>query len=768
MRKLTGKAAISAAAICVAAALPSWADADGKTLTWNGADGASWTTGENWLDGETPSAWVDGASAVFPSAATVTLDGAVTVSNLTTSGTLTLTGIAASSNDDEVFLPKNSSVLVFPGLRLSEITALTAVMGGSAITGGSSIFPADGYRYTYNGTTGSVQFQILQGIVKCVNVELTEESDGIHARSASACYVQDGNFWKGMDVNNAKVRGNNVATSRTTSGYGVCNLAAYTAKLGVVGETDFGGKFKFSNMRVEVTAPFAHTWTNAVECPNGRLDVRGLSDATVQRTFGITDPNVEKAAAQWMSSTAGATVLTNLVLLRSTPASAVMRGSAIGFNANPSIYHYKFDGETMSFQLQFHSGGIKGALVELKQVGANVTARRVRGWWWPTGNGGTTDMLGCDLVAKQAELGTSVIENNNGSYGIKSLTFNSVETPSLTLSVANACQDAVVDNAQIVFTTKNAMPTFVVARNGSQVNYGPQFTYADGGASPLGAGTTQWLEPGCTLLVQQGLVTKSQGKYVLDASTLYNHQYHSSSLDGNNYINELVLTNGASVIGNALRCGYPNVTNETHYVSAGSAANLIDTGIDLLRHNATGSKTNVLYITTLSDLAITGRIYDSTNEANQGARIVKRGAATLTLSGNNTFAGRFTIEDGTVALGSNTSLPSSAPLTLAGGTVTCGSTTNTTGVLTLSGDAAINLEGGSLAFADSSGVSWTPGATLAITGDDKLPTRSLRFGSSENGLTAAQLRQVTYNGERVSLDSSGYLRRRGGLMIIVK
>ena len=100
--------------------------------------------------------------------------------------------------------------------------------------------------------------------------------------------------------------------------------------------------------------------------------------------------------------------------------------------------------------------------------------------------------------------------------------------------------------------------------------------------------------------------------------------------------------------------------------------------------------------------------------------------------------------------------------------MTCGTTTNATGALTFSGNAAISLESGSLAFADSSGVSWTPGATLAITGDDKLPTRSLRFGSSENGLTAAQLRQVTYNDERVSLDSSGYLRHRRGLMLIVK
>ena len=100
-------------------------------------------------------------------------------------------------------------------------------------------------------------------------------------------------------------------------------------------------------------------------------------------------------------------------------------------------------------------------------------------------------------------------------------------------------------------------------------------------------------------------------------------------------------------------------------------------------------------------------------------------------------------------------------------TMTCGTTTNATGALTFSGNAAISLESGSLAFADSSGVSWTPGATLAIT-DDKLPTRSLRFGSSESGLTAAQLRQVTYNDERVSLDSSGYLRHRRGLMLIVK
>jgi len=100
--------------------------------------------------------------------------------------------------------------------------------------------------------------------------------------------------------------------------------------------------------------------------------------------------------------------------------------------------------------------------------------------------------------------------------------------------------------------------------------------------------------------------------------------------------------------------------------------------------------------------------------------------------------------------------------------VTCGTFTNATGALTLSGDAAINLEGGSLSFADSSGTEWTSGATMTITGADKLPTRTLRFGTSESGLTSAQLRQITYNGERVSLDSGGYLCHRRGFMLIVR
>ena len=256
--------------------------------------------------------------------------------------------------------------------------------------------------------------------------------------------------------------------------------------------------------------------------------------------------------------------------------------------------------------------------------------------------------------------------------------------------------------------------------------------------------------------------------YVFDGSLVYLPQDHWQQHDGNNYLINVTFANGARAVGSPLRCGYYNVSDVIEYVSAGATVSTNAAGINLCYHNYNGATeaTNTVVLRTETDHVVAGRIYDSPNWA--GACVVKRGAATLTLSGNNTFVGRFTIEDGTVALGSNSALPATAPLTLSGGAVTCGATANATGALTLSGNAAINLESDSLTFADSSGVTWASGKTLAITGKDKLPTRALRFGTNESGLSSAQLRQITYNGERVSLDSSGYLCHPGGLMFIIK
>ena len=49
----------------------------------------------------------------------------------------------------------------------------------------------------------------------------------------------------------------------------------------------------------------------------------------------------------------------------------------------------------------------------------------------------------------------------------------------------------------------------------------------------------------------------------------------------------------------------------------------------------------------------------------------------------------------------------------------------------------------------------------------KLRLTGLRFGTSSTGLTGRQLKQITYNGEVVSLNAQGYLRHAGGLVIIL-
>ena len=402
------------------AAGPTYADE--TPLVWNGADGALWNPADalNWLSGETPVAWTDGSDAAFTNAASAVLDGMVVVSNLTTEGSLRLDGNVVSTY--EGFVPKDAPALVFPGLTLADISGIRGEMGGLSMYGGSRTFSAFGYHYFPSNGKATVQFQVFQGLIKCVLVEFTDGDGGVYAKATGTRYVNTNAVTTlGMDLVSANVAyvvasgTGNVATSLSTPGYGVSQLKAYAVRVHLTGEAGFGGSVAASDVETCVTAPISQTWTQSVASVNGRIVVKGQSDATVNKTFGITDSSVSGAAAQWMSTTAGGTVLTNLMLARTMPVSAVMRGTAIGFNANAVPYHVQFNGETMTFQLQFWSNGIKGALVELKQVGANLTARRVKGWWWDKNNGSTQAMVGCDLVAKQNELGTSVIENNTGS-----------------------------------------------------------------------------------------------------------------------------------------------------------------------------------------------------------------------------------------------------------------------------------------------------------------------------------------------------------------
>ena len=117
---------------------------------------------------------------------------------------------------------------------------------------------------------------------------------------------------------------------------------------------------------------------------------------------------------------------------------------------------------------------------------------------------------------------------------------------------------------------------------------------------------------------------------------------------------------------------------------------------------------------------------------------------------------------GTVEFTSPTNAVESGSLTMKAGTVRFGEGCGGTfGVLALAGNSALDCAGGTMAFADSSDIEWTTGATLDITGE--LKAKTLRFGTDDSGLTAAQLAQITFHGRRnrASLDAEGYLQGPG-------
>ena len=131
------------------------------------------------------------------------------------------------------------------------------------------------------------------------------------------------------------------------------------------------------------------------------------------------------------------------------------------------------------------------------------------------------------------------------------------------------------------------------------------------------------------------------------------------------------------------------------------------------------------------------------------------GTMLLTAATHNEPQGVFKIDEGAVRFGA-----------------TCG---GQLGALLVTGDAALEVEDDAgVAFADSSAVSWTEGKTLTLK--SRIGKKSLRFGTDDKGLTAAQLAAIRYD-ESVTtkktaftLDANGYLRDglSGGFCIRIR
>jgi autotransporter-associated beta strand protein len=258
---------------------------------------------------------------------------------------------------------------------------------------------------------------------------------------------------------------------------------------------------------------------------------------------------------------------------------------------------------------------------------------------------------------------------------------------------------------------------------GSSTNFSGSFRLAEGTANftatnSLGTGTLVQSNGSSTAIFSAG------GTYTQNMS-LYNVSF----------------TNGGNVLSGTI-----TNNNTTYTVSAGTTNTLsgVLTGTGGVTKEGDG------------ELVIAG----SANNTYTGATVVNDGSLVLSNSSGNAIDSSSSItvnSGGTLVLGASNQIGDGIGLILNGGTFITGDSSNryseTLGTLTLTADSTLDLGGllsgsATLQFADSSAISWTPGAILTITnwqGTAFTPsTISTILFSTNTGLTTTQLGQIRF------------------------
>lgn len=703
-------------------------------------------------------------------------------------GDVTFAGDAVlKRSDSSIVCLKTEDQLLFPNTSLDRLIPVGGMNCGS-------IFEyAKAYNVTRTDGVMTVQYQHKYDYVKCVIAEFRQVGADVHGRVTDAYYfnspttVNGVKYYEGCDI--VEMAGlyptlfysnGRAASSLMSGGYGL----EYVDMLVAPEKCDFvladafsaGGRVRLGGGARVVFDGDEAVCSRKIEMEGtSRLVVSNTTDFTL--TGGFSGSGCTLTFGPGAPSEIGTCSLANAI--RSATEVIVVQDASIAdlqgvsdpvgnYGTGTAVYWYEHNGSNVTFQVQGTSDGWnKCSMVELYDKNGNIYGRATKRpyasvsahplgsdfrTFTPTG-GGSYELTGLTL---------KLPSRRKGEIGGASALTNStlVVTSGMTLDLTN--QSVMPRGSTSVLEVQsNATVNLMVQGSGNTYGYG------DGRARKI-------VRKGGVLRAKAQSAFGNSAKLPpieLDGGTLaFEYTNGSANGDADSYVSGVVFRDGARMNGFCPRFSSGGVT----FSAKGTAPSFWTCG-----GLTVGGSTSSPVVFDVDDVTGDDRtdFFASGVVADFGSTYVgmplkKTGAGTMQIDKGWTLAGsRFTVSDGTLRLGVSSALKNATTLTLSGGTLALASgMTQTLAALTVTTNSALAVESGAkLSFADSSAVAWTADRTRIDVAAD-LTADCLRFGTTANGLTAAQLKCFRNGSSKCYLDENGYLRAYPpqGIVIIVR
>lgn len=606
-----------------------------------------------------------------------------------------------------------TETVIWQNRKLSEITSITAMLKGGWI---SQEKAALSVIYDRTDTSFTAQLQCLDGSSKAVRAYFRQEGADIVVSADKSGYG-DAELYGTRMPDELFFR--EISTDGANGVYGAKCLEAFgdvRQTVQELPESESGIEVRGGILQIEAASD-----QEIASAVSGSGGLKFLS-----RTHGLVR---QDGVVDGYATKQEKLVLVGGDLSTMTLAGGTIQGGWCGGPFDVSAYNVVYDpaAGTLSAQFQYYNPGnnsLKGVAVVFtaKQDGSIVVRAVKAAQAAPKGGKTGEQALGSDMFGEDwPASGTSIATSDGGDgYGVKDIRYSCDVHIVTTLSGEKAWMGGtMVDGANVIIANSQlAKGTDVRIVNGGRL------TLAASGAWDMVNGNSYLVSEGAVLADEAAFAITDGDRIVLDAGT-----FEVGHL--NNYVNDLVMMNGATIRGGIpVRAG---LNGSAIWKISGTGA------MRVLSKTELAGSARTLKLDTDSDIVFEEEVFELPGY--EGMKFAKTGPAKATFRKSFTTGGEMTLDGGTVEFGDDASF----------------------GSLVLTGDAAVKVsEGHTLAFGDSSAVSWSEGVTLEVSG-------RVRFGTSSAALTRRQLRQISINGNRVHLDADGWLEEGGvGLQIIFR